>query len=82
MTSDSFYRKHGVEPPKSIPHGITPEELAEKLKPLKLSNWRQEGNRLIADTPMGPLVNVIPTDYLLTGIDDNNLPVLTKIEQK
>jgi len=64
--------------PVSDQHGVTPDDIASKLKPLNPQNWRQSGNRLIADTEIGEVVNIIPTDYILTGVKDGK-PVLTKI---
>lgn len=64
--------KHGVDSPEN--------PISDKLEKLQPRNWRLEGNKLIADTAMGPLVQFIPTDLILTGIDENGLPILTKIE--
>lgn len=76
---DDWYRKHNVEPPGKTAHGITPDEIQEKLIPLKPHSWRLEGNKLIAKTDMGELINFIPTDYILTGTDENGLPTFRKI---
>jgi len=72
------YRKWGLEPPETIPHG-TEGEIKEKLTRLKPNSWRLEGNKLIGETEMGPLVNFIPTDYILTGTK-NGLPIFKKID--
>jgi hypothetical protein len=74
-----FFEKHGLKPPEHISHEMTPDDISKKVERVSMTNWRQEGNRLICDTEMGPLVNYIPTDLLLTGTDLHGLPVLTKI---
>lgn len=74
MQNDSFYIKHGQQPPEHINHELTPDDISEKVKRLTPTNWRAEGNRLIADTPMGPLVQLIPPDHLFTGTDKQGLP--------
>lgn len=73
-----FYAKHDVTPPSVSPHG-TEEDLRDKLKPLKLHSWRQEGNLLIAQSDMGQVVNHIPTDTIMTGLDNNGLPIFAKV---
>lgn len=59
-------------------HG-TPEELAEALTELRPNQWHLEGNKLVGDTPMGLLVQFIPTDYILTGTSPDGLPIFKKI---
>lgn len=75
-----WFQRNNLTPPSSVSHGLTPDEIGSKVKPLKPHSWRLEGNRLIAKTEMGELVNYISTDYILTGIDKDGLPVLTKIK--
>lgn len=60
-------------------HG-TDEDIRAKLKPLSTTDWKLEGNKLTCMTDMGPLVQRIPTDKILIGIDNNNLPVFKTIE--
>ena len=74
-----FYEKAGVAPPSVIPHGLTVDDISKRVEPMKAKSWRQEGNMLIAITDWGEVANPIPTDRLLTGVDDNGLPILTKI---
>lgn len=73
------FEEWGATPPTSEDHG-TIEEIRSNLRPANPTNWRQEGNKLIADTDFGPLVNHIPTDHILTGVDDKGLPVFRIIE--
>lgn len=77
---DKWFQKNGITPPSHISHEVTDEELIKKMKPLKPRNWRLQGNQLIADTEMGPLVNIIDPSYILTGTDAEGLPILTKLE--
>lgn len=78
MDNDSWYTKRGATPPQRTSHNLTADEIIEKLEPLKPTNWRLEGNKLIADTAMGPLINYISTDYIMTGVEDG-LPVFKKV---
>lgn len=64
--------------PAASAHG-TDDDIRAKLKPMKFTNWRTEGNLLIADGPEGRLAQRIPTDYICEGTDENNLPILKKI---
>ena len=59
-------------------HG-TPEDIRSNLKRLTPRNWRLQGNKLIADTDFGPLINYISTDYILKGTDKDGLPILVKL---
>lgn len=74
----AWFEKHGLTPPTSTPHGVTPDNIREKLTPLKAKSWRLEGNRLIAKTDMGDVVNYIDPGYIMTGVK-NDLPVFKKI---
>lgn len=68
--------------PEHLSHNLTDTEekpLGEQLTKLKPTNWRQRGNKLIADTEFGELVQFIPTDMLLTGENDGK-PTFTKIK--
>lgn len=73
-----FFRKLGVPIPNSAAHG-TDEDIRAKLKPMKFTTWRTEGNLLIGDGPAGKFVQKIPTDYICKGTDDKGLPILEKI---
>ena len=72
------FAKWGKTPPTTEPHG-TPEEIAKNMTPLQPKNWRVEGNKLIAQTEMGELVQFIPTDMIMTGLDDECRPILKKV---
>lgn len=73
------FENWAVPLPSRQSHGLSVDDIAGRVERLTPTNWRLEGNRLIADTPMGPLVNYIPVDYILTGTDDKGLPILQKI---
>lgn len=72
------FKEWGVPLPKREAHG-TPEDIRAQLKPLKPRNWRLQGNKLTADTEMGQLVNYISPNYLMTGLDDEGLPIFRKL---
>lgn len=74
-----WYARNNVRPPEQIKHGLSIDDIVEKLKPLELKNWRQEGNRLIADSDVGEVVNPLPANYILTGTDDKGLPIFKKL---
>jgi hypothetical protein len=73
-----FIRKLGAAPPTATPHG-TDAEISENLKKLMPNSWRMEGNQLIGQTDMGPLVQFIDPAYILTGTDARGLPVFEKV---
>ena len=73
-----FLRKYNIPSPETISHG-TELDVQDKLKAPDILSWRLEGNRLIAETEMGPIVNLIPSDRIMTGLDDKGLPILAKI---
>lgn len=74
-----WYDKVNKARPTHIPHGINSEDVGDHMRELKPHSWRLEGNKLIGETDMGPLVQMIPTDYICTGTDDKGLPVLKKV---
>lgn len=73
------YEALGVEPPKVYEHGVTIEDIRANMKQAVCTNWRLVGNILHCDTDLGPLAQTIPPDYVLRGVDENNLPILTKL---
>lgn len=80
MNNDNdWFEERGLRPPTNISHGISIDDIKDKLKPLKATSWRLEGNKLIAQTEMGEFVNYISTDYILKGMDEDGLPILVKV---
>lgn len=75
-----FFTKRNLPPPTTVSHGLE-DDISKKLVELKPNSWRLEGNKLIGDTEMGPLVQFIPTNYICKGTDDSGLPILEKIFQ-
>lgn len=73
-----FYSRHGLTPPSHVSHGVTPDDIRDKLRPLKAHSWRLEGNRLIAKTDMGDVVNYIDPAYIMIGVE-NDLPVFKRL---
>lgn len=74
-----WFERNGLEKPEHIPHAKQADLDAKLATPITVNAWRLEGNELIAETDSGPFVQRIPPDYILTGVDANNLPILTKI---
>lgn len=68
----------GRERPSHEAHG-TPEDIRGSLKRAHAYSWHMEGNELVADTDLGPLRQMIPTDYICLGSDEQGLPILKKI---
>ena len=73
-----MYERWGKQPPTHDPH-CTDEDIKENLKPIRPTQWRQEGNKLIGDTEMGRVVQFVPTDMMLQGTDEKGLPILKKV---
>lgn len=74
-----WFEKNNLTPPSTTQHDLTPDDIKDRVKPLHPHSWRLEGNRLIAKTDMGELVNFIDTGYILTGEDKNGMPILKRI---
>jgi hypothetical protein len=75
-----WFERHGITPPSHTPHGATADDIRDKLRPLKAKAWRLEGNRLVATTDLGEVVNYIDTNYVMTGVDDQNLTMFKRIQ--
>lgn len=75
------YSRWGKKPPTVHEHGVTRQDILDYLaaNPLQITDWHMEGNKLIGDTEFGPFVQFLPTDYILSGIDEKGLPILTKV---
>lgn len=83
MTPDELkdFREWNVPLPTRDPHGTdsTDNPIGSNLKKLQLRNWRLKGNKLMADSDMGEYAYLIPPDRILTGTDEQGLPILKKI---
>lgn len=75
-----WFERYGLKKPEHVSHGVTPDDIGDRLRQLKPYAWRLEGNKLIGLTDMGNLVQTIPTDYVLEGRSENGLPRFRKIE--
>jgi phenylacetate-coenzyme A ligase PaaK-like adenylate-forming protein len=75
-----WYDKQGKARPSHTPHGVTSENIGEHMRELLPHTWKLEGNKLTGMTEMGPLVQMIPTDYVLKGMDDSGKPIFAKVE--
>lgn len=70
------YDRWGVERPSHTEHGdFNPDNLI----PFEATRWWVSGNELHADGNHGHFMQRIPTDYICTGTDENNLPIFKKI---
>lgn len=76
-----IFKQWGKPLPTRDPHGVdsASDPISSHLEKLTPINWRLEGNKLIADTEMGQLINYIPTDLIMTGVDDAGLPTFKKV---
>lgn len=77
-----MFKRWGKEPPAHYSHEINDTKenpISEQIPKTVPANWRLEGNKLIFETPFGEVINFIPTGYICTGTDENNLPILKKI---
>jgi hypothetical protein len=74
-----WYDRHNKARPTHISHGVNTEDLDAHMKQLMPNTWRLEGNTLIGETEMGPLVQQIDPEYILSGTDEKGLPIFTKV---
>lgn len=75
-----WYDKVGKGRPTHISHGITSDNINDHMKQLKITNWHLRGNQLHGETEMGPFVQGIPTNVILSGEDENGMPIFKQIE--
>jgi hypothetical protein len=76
-----WFDRMGVKRPDHFEHGLTDtteNPLSTQLPKLRCSNWRRQGNYLMADTPMGTWSQYLDPAYIVLG-EDNGLPVLHKV---
>lgn len=73
------FDRWGADRPSHEEHG---EFKPENLIPFKATRWWQEGNMLYAEGNLGVIANRIPVNYMCTGMDENNLPILKKFDIK
>jgi len=76
-----WFERHNLTPPSHTPHGSA-DDIADKMRPAKIRSWRMEGNRLIAETDIGRLVNYVDPNVVMTGVDENNRPIFKRIQKK
>lgn len=75
----AWFEENGLTPPSRAEHG-TEADVRSQMQPLKMWDWRLEGNQLHCQTDMGPFMQTIPTNLVLTGMNENNLPILVKVK--
>lgn len=74
----AWFDKHGVKRPDNIPH-VHEADIEKNMQRLMPHSWKLEGNKLIGMTDVGPLVQFIDPNYILTGTDDKGLPMFKKV---
>lgn len=67
--------------PKSDTHG-SEEDISRHMVRLMPTKWEQQGNQLIGYVGDTRVVNIIPTNMLLQGTDEQGLPILKKVVLK
>ncbi len=78
----NWYEKNGVEPPQNIPH-LSEEEFEKRFREageIKHGKWKQVGNMLNCGA-CGNHGFLISTDHILTGTDEQGLPILKDISK-
>lgn len=75
---NDFLRKLGAVPPTTTSH-MTEDEIKKNMKQLMPYSWVLKGNQLIGQTESGPLVQNIDPNYILTGTDNDGMPVFKKV---
>lgn len=73
-----LFQEWQVPLPTREAHG-TETDVRGNLKSLNPTNWRLQGNRLIADTDVGEFSQIIPPTQILTGTDEKGLPTFKKL---
>lgn len=76
------FDKWRVARPSHDAHGVQDtweNPLSKQLVSGNPRNWRMVGNQLHCDTDFGPLMQLIPTDYVCHGTDEKGLPILKKV---
>lgn len=74
----AWFDKHGVSRPENISH-VREEDIEKSMKRLMPRTWKLEGNKLTGMTDVGPLVQFIDPNYILTGTDEQGLPMFQKV---
>ena len=64
--------------PEAHPHGTDDDIRNNMNRPLP-NSWKLEGNQLKGMTDMGELVQTIPTNKILVGVDKKGLPIFRDI---
>lgn len=76
-----FFDRNNVKRPAHFPSDLEDSKdkpLHTQLPKLRTSNWRREGNYLVADTEFGPFSQTFNPDYICVGTDDSGMPLLRK----
>lgn len=76
--SDEWYISKGVEPPEHISHGQE-EDIKAKMANIKHGKWTQQGNVVTCGVCPYRHSSIVPVNVLLTGTDDNGLPMFKEL---
>lgn len=77
-----WYDRMKLARPKHFDHGLTDSvdnPLADQLPKVICTNWRSQGNFLLADTKHGVWSQYLGPKYICLGTDEHNLPILKKV---
>lgn len=81
LPEDKFYLWKGAKPPERISHGISEDDIDEKLAKNIAGHqcrWYQRGNELVCDIGDNEHGKRIPTGKMLDG-QNGNIPVLRDV---
>lgn len=77
-----WYDRHGKPRPSHEEHGVSDtfeNPLSGRLLKGNPRNWHLKGNVLTCDTDFGPFAQTIPANLILTGVDEQGLPVFKEL---
>lgn len=79
-----FWRKYKIEAPEAISHGVedtASNPLSDQIPKNTVISYVLEGNKLTAQTDLGEVVNFLPTEFILHGVDNNGHPILRRFDE-
>ena len=74
----ALFENNGKAPARHIPHFTDAEREQFRIKANHV--WKQRGNQLYCECELGLHTSFIPTNKLMTGTDENGLPMLTDVK--
>jgi len=78
---DRWYKRQGVKPPERQSHGITEEDIEERIQEAgkHQHKWLQKGPYIFCTAGGYEHGNNVGVDRRLTGTDKDGMPVLEEI---